>query len=124
MRIERELPIHIACLNRLNALLPPDATRAWHTPNENMHKPQFRAKLRDMGLRAGVGDLSFVWRGRYFEIEIKAPGGRQSPEQKRRQAELWQAGAKYALVSDPAHIEEILRAWGIPVREPIPVSSG
>jgi len=124
MRAEPELWVHMECLNRLNALLPDDASRPWHTPNENMHKPQFRKKLRDMGLRAGVGDLSFVWRGLYFEIEVKAPGGEQSDAQDRRQAELWQAGAKYAVVYDPSHVEAVLCAWGIPLRTAIPAASG
>lgn len=119
-----ELPIHVAILDALNAALPERATRPWHTPNEGDHHVKFRNRLRDMGLRAGVGDLSFVLDGIYHEIEVKSARGRQSPEQERRQAEIWRAGGRYAVCRSVADLRDTLTAWGIAPAGPIPGSTG
>lgn len=122
MRADHEYWIHVSCLHFLRAVLPDDASAPWHTPNENAHKVQFRRKLGNMGLVAGVGDLSFVWRGQYHEIEVKAPGNRPSRAQDARQADLWSAGARYAVVYSLDDLQDVLRAWGIPLRGRIPAS--
>lgn len=121
MRVDREYHTHVAVLRFLRLALPADASQVWHTPNENAHKVQFRRKLRDMGLLAGVGDLSFVWRGQYHEIEVKAPNGRPSRAQDQRYADLWKAGARYAVVRNLDDLHDTLREWGIPLRVEIPV---
>ncbi|MEM6932355.1 MAG: hypothetical protein AAF526_02085 [Pseudomonadota bacterium] len=114
-RIDREGPIHMECLRFLRRRLPARAAKTiWHTPNENAHKVQFRKRLRDLGLKSGVGDISFVWDGAYYEIEVKADS-RQSPDQVSRQSDLWAAGARYAVVHCIQDLEDALGRWGVPL---------
>lgn len=129
MRVDREGPRHEAILGFLRRSLPPAAAKTlWHTPNENAHKVQFRAKLRRLGLAAGVEDLSFVWNEKYFAFEIKDSSGKPSPAQEKRQAALWSVGARYAVVMSIEDVEEYLIKWGVPLsgrtQKRIPAQSG
>ncbi len=56
--------------------------------------------LQGLGSYPGLPDLQAVKEGRTIYIEIKRPGGRQSPGQKIFQQELEAAGGTYLLMSD------------------------
>lgn len=58
----------------------------WHAPSEGMRKPQYRAKLKLMGFRAGIPDVCLhLPRGEYHGlfIELKKAGGSPSGDQKK-----------------------------------------
>lgn len=74
-------------------------------------------KLKRMGTRPGVADLSFVLPGgRAAFIELKAPKGRQSPEQKAFEADCATNNAPYAVCRSIDEVAETLRGWGIQLR--------
>jgi hypothetical protein len=54
----------------------------YHVPNGEERSERVGAKLKRMGLVRGVADLALVLPGgRAAFLEVKARGGRQSPEQ-------------------------------------------
>ena len=62
-----------------------------HIPNEGQRSPVTAAVLKRMGLKKGAPDLIiFEPRGKYhgFAIEMKAAGGRLTPEQRMMLFEL------------------------------------
>lgn len=57
----------------------------FHVPNEGLHKPQYRAKMKLLGVRSGVSDIHLMLRTTEFSgliCELKKAGGSPSPEQK------------------------------------------
>ena len=53
----------------------------WHTPNGGRRSPQWAAALKRRGVKPGVFDLVFLYKDRFYAMELKAPKGRLSPEQ-------------------------------------------
>lgn len=49
--------------------------------------------------RRGMSDILLVHIGRAYFIEVKRPGGKQSPDQKLFQEDVEKSGGLYALVS-------------------------
>lgn len=52
----------------------------WHTPNGS-HVPGKRGRVQGgiqkaMGVRAGVSDIIALHQGKFFALELKAPGGK------------------------------------------------
>lgn len=69
-------------------------------PNEAAGSNAIRqGQMITMGLRPGVADL-VVWLpgGRITYVEVKAPGGKQSPAQIRFEARCKEAGIPYGVV--------------------------
>ncbi len=57
----------------------------WHTPN-GQHIAGKKGRmhggiLKAMGVRAGVSDICALHGGKFFALELKAPGGRPTEEQ-------------------------------------------
>lgn len=76
------------------------------------------ARLKRLGLRAGVSDLIFVHNGQAFALELKSDKGRVTPEQDEFMADFRAAGG-YAWCAhgiDEAIIT--LEHWGILRRAP------
>src|SRR6056297_3576945 len=75
-RTDQEGPLHKSILRFLQIALPPDAV-LHHSPNEldmsGADAARQVAKARSLGTRKGWGDLEFVWRGRFYMIEVKHP---------------------------------------------------
>jgi hypothetical protein len=70
------------------------------------------AKAGTRTVRAGTvgqGDIRGCYRGRYIEIEVKTPTGRQSPEQRKREHDVTAAGGVYVVAHS---LEEALAAIG------------
>jgi len=89
----------------------------FHTPNESRSAPQYRARLRRLGVSPGVPDLVFVLPppcGGYVAaaLEIKTESGRASKDQKRwlevMSAHGWAVAVEYGLEACLGR----LRAWG------------
>jgi len=52
----------------------------WHTPNEGNLPPQYRQKLRLLGVLSGVSDI-LIFDGRLIALELKTERGRVSQAQ-------------------------------------------
>jgi len=74
------------------------------------------AILRGMGLKAGVPDILFIWKGRAYWVEVKAPKGKLSVSQIECQMDLKQAGCEVATVRSVEDVEDALCRWQIVVR--------
>jgi hypothetical protein len=48
----------------------------WHTPNGEYRSKPTAAILAGLGVRPGVADICAVHEGRFYALELKAPGGR------------------------------------------------
>ena len=95
--------MHGAVVIRLNSgvMQTPDGARqfaanTWHAPG---HARETR----------GGADLLVLYRGTAFAIEVKRPGGRQSPEQRAFQDAWEQAGGWYILASS---LDDVMREVG------------
>jgi len=115
-RHDREGPVHRAILQLLDLTLPGDAIYH-HSPNEldmaGAEAARQIAKARKLGTKAGWTDIEIVWQGRFYGVEIKAPGGRVSAVQAEMHAALRRAGASVAVVSSVKEMEEALLSWGM-----------
>lgn len=67
-------------------------------PNGEARSAKTGARLKRMGVRAGEPDYILLWNKRAIGLEIKADGGRMSPEQRQVQLEWEQAGSLYHCV--------------------------
>jgi hypothetical protein len=85
----------------------------WHTPNGGARWKIEAAILEGLCVRAGVADLCIVHDGRFYALELKAPGGRSTPAQMAFRAEINAAGgfAPEAVGLDAAI--RVLEAWGL-----------
>lgn len=81
-RPEQEL--HIAVVDHLRERAMPGVLW-WHTNNNialRGRRGAFIGKLmKSMGVRPGVGDILVFYKGKLFSLELKAAGGKPTPEQ-------------------------------------------
>ena len=68
-------------------------------------------KLKKMGLRSGVADLVFVKNHQVYFLEMKAPKGIVSANQKAFADDAWQAGAFYAVAYSFEEAVNQLKLW-------------
>ena len=71
------------------------------------------ARLKRMGLRAGVADLIVVKDGRTYFLEMKAAKGKQSEAQSNFEYDAYYAGAPYKIVRSLDEAVKILQSWSI-----------
>lgn len=85
----------------------------FHPPNGEARSARTGAKLKAMGVKAGVPDLVVVRPGGivYF-LELKAPKGSLSPAQRAFRAACEDNGIPYAVAVTPEAVETVLRGWG------------
>lgn len=89
----------------------------WHTPNGGTRKIGEARKLKDMGVLAGVPDMTFILPGGLVAfIELKAPKGRLEPSQKAFAEAAIKAGAAWAVCRSLEEVEATLRSWNVPLR--------
>lgn len=122
-RVDRETPIHKACLQYLETVLP--GAIIHHSPNElnlrgdKIAKAIAQNKAKVMGMRPGYPDLICHYRGWTLAFEVKAEGGRMSPAQKAMQAQFEAQGVPYAVVRSIGDVREALNDWRVPFTEKI-----
>lgn len=75
--------------------------------------------LKKMGLTPGASDLMVLSRGRAYCMEVKAPGGTLSENQKRFHAWCERCGIPYIVVRSAEEAVEALKFWGIVSRTEI-----
>lgn len=105
--------IHISILHYLDAVLPKDATPAWHTPNGGKRGAGTARKMKRLGTRAGFPDLAFLWRGKFYALEVKTSTGKQRDTQKDWSRYITEAGGFYAIVRSIDETETQLKEWGV-----------
>lgn len=111
-----EEQIQAAVAAYLDAALPDDAVW-WHTPNGGHRHPAVAAKLKWQGVKKGVPDVAIIWRGRAIFIELKAHGGRLSPDQLDMHSDLTVARAVVLPIARSVEeVEAFLRTLGMPLR--------
>lgn len=110
---EQELQKSVA--QWLGLALPKDCF--WTAINPVPSKSKAVAGLsKAMGLKAGVPDLAFSYRGKVFFIELKAGKGAASDNQLDCHEDIARAGAPVAVCRSIDDIHTVLTGWNIPVR--------
>lgn len=83
-------------------------------PNGEYRSKRTLAKLKGMGVRAGVADLTFVLPGgRAAFLELKSEKGYPSAVQRQFRVDAEAAGALYAIAKSPEEVRAILKEWGV-----------
>jgi hypothetical protein len=89
---------------------------AFAVPNGGKRHAREAARMKGLGVKAGVPDLCVVYRGRAAFLELKAKRGVMSPAQKAMQKRLIYAGADVCLCKSVAEVEASLLEAAIPLR--------
>jgi hypothetical protein len=100
---------------------------AFHVPNGGYRKPIEAAILKGLGVRAGVPDVIALHDGKFFALELKAPGGRPTANQLEAITAINDAGGYAAWTDDLDRALAMLEMWGVlrpnAVRCPKPVAA-
>ena len=105
--------IHVAILAYLRLNLPPDATPPWHTPNGGSRDARTGAKMKKLGAIAGFPDLAFIYRGKFYALEVKTAKGKLGDVQKLWRDWIEAAGGAYAVVKSIDDAKAALALWRI-----------
>jgi hypothetical protein len=86
----------------------------WHTPNGGSRDAREGARFKQIGVKAGIFDLSFLHRGKFYALELKDAVGKVSPAQ----LEMWEryAAAGVAGISWANSLlaaRQQIYAWGL-----------
>jgi hypothetical protein len=71
------------------------------------------AIFKSLGVRAGVSDLLLWHAGRFFALELKAPGGRATDAQREFLADMEKAGGFTCLAEGLDAALHALETWGL-----------
>ncbi len=97
----------------------------FHVPNGGARDAVTGAKLKAMGVKAGVPDLVFAWKGGAGFVELKRPEdrcllselsrpeGRLSPSQRAFRDECEAQGVPYVVATTLDEVIQALRGWGL-----------
>jgi hypothetical protein len=99
----------------LTIALPPNAV-VFHIPNGGLRSKTSAARLKGLGVTAGVPDLLVVWHGRALFIELKASRGVVSAAQKAMARRLIYCGAEVMCCRSLAEVEAALREATVPLK--------
>jgi len=99
----------------LTVALPPDAV-AYAVPNGGLRSPREAARMKGMGVTAGIPDIAIVFRSRALFIELKGQRGVQSPAQRAMANKLNYCGADVMLCRSVEDCERSLREACVPLR--------
>lgn len=105
-----ETAIHIAVAEHLR-LRAPAGMVWWHTPNEGARTPSEAARLKAMGVKAGIPDLMLVHGGKLYALELKAERGVISKNQQAMLSALSTAGAVVAVAFGLSKALATLEQW-------------
>ncbi len=88
--------------------------RFTHIASGEYRSKRTAGRLKALGVNKGWPDLIFILAdGSTAMMELKKPGGRQTPEQRELQAFCERVGVEYAVVSSIDTALSILRAWKV-----------
>ena len=105
--------IHASIVTYLRTVLP-DAL-VWATPN-NPRNAAHGARLKRLGMVAGVPDLCVLTDGQLWFFEVKAAKGRVSEAQEAFMDAAYELGAQSAVVRSLDDVAMALSRWGIRTR--------
>ncbi len=88
-----------------------------HIPNGELRDKRTAAKLRWMGVWAGVPDLILLFNGRAIFWEVKKEGGKLTERQAAAITWLYDNGFDWAVIRSIDDARMHLRQLGIPTRE-------
>ena len=92
----------------------------WAVPNGGKRSKSEANRLKAEGVRAGVPDISVVYKGQYFGLEVKrpktlAPKGRLSKNQKAMIEQIEKAGGQVKVVYSVEDVIKAFEEWEISV---------
>ena len=90
----------------------------WAVPNGGKRSKVEAARFKAEGVRAGIPDVHFMFRGQFYVLEIKAKKGRVSPDQKVMMERLRLAGAIDAVAHGIDACMAQVKAWGM-LKQPL-----
>lgn len=115
LRSQAEFRFSCAVADFLKRSLP--STALWtHFPAGEARTAITGARLKRMGTQKGWADYLIVHDGRLIGLELKAPGGRISPEQRAFGDALVANGFSWSIVRSLDEVETFLRGEGVPLK--------
>ena len=111
-RAQEEMKLHKQVAQFLRWAVPADCVW-YHVPNGGKRSKKVGGEMAAMGLKAGIPDLAFVYQGRALFIELKAPAGRVSADQRQMFAKLERAGTHVEVCTTPEEVVAVLEGWGL-----------
>lgn len=112
-RPEQEL--HKTVKKYLDLILTP---HSWWTTIDHAAKGRFQGQMRKArGVKKGIPDILILFAGRTYWIELKAPDGKLSPEQKACHEAIVSAGGGVTVARSVDHVSDALARWQVPTRE-------
>ena len=105
--------LQIATADYLRHALPPSAL-FFHVPNGELRTKRTASKLKAYGVMPGVPDIIVIYQNKMVGIELKAPKGRVSPEQKHVGAMFIAHGFAWGVARSLDDVEALL--GNIPLR--------
>ena len=112
---ERALQKRVVEWLNLSVPPPPDGP-FWTAINPNSGKRSLHAAVlsKAMGLKAGMPDLLFLWKGQLLWVELKAAKGSVSKAQKATHQALKDAGSIATVVcKSEQELSDVLDTWGV-----------
>jgi hypothetical protein len=85
----------------------------WWSAANNPRSARDGARLKAMGLRAGISDLFFIKRGNLYALELKAENGRETEAQMQFRSDVNAAGGFATVAHGLDKAIKILESWGI-----------
>jgi len=85
----------------------------WHVANGGFRNAREAARLKKMGVLAGVADLILFHRKRLYALELKAPGGRPTEAQLAFLDAISAAGGFGCVCEGLDRSLAVLKAWGL-----------
>lgn len=110
MRRHVEDSIQLAVAQHIRARGVPGLV-AFHVPNGGRRNAREAARLKGMGVLAGVSDWILVYGGKVFALELKAPGGRASESQMAFIANMEAQGAFTCIAEGLDRAIATLESW-------------
>lgn len=112
-----EQVIHRAVAEHLRTRSAPGVVW-WHTPNGAYYGARSQkaiqgAVMKSLGVRAGVSDIVALHDGKFFALELKAPGGRPTEEQLHFHDDVRAAGGYVCLAEGIDQALRALEMWGL-----------
>ncbi len=105
-QIQRSIVQHLRCRGARGAVW-------WHVPNGGARQKTEAAILKGLGVRAGVADLCILHDGRFYALELKAPGNRSTEAQIKFRDDVNAAGGFAAEAAGVDAAIRCLEAWGL-----------
>jgi len=99
----------------LDVALPAEAV-AFAIPNGGKRHVREAARMKGLGVKAGISDICVIHRGRAAFIELKSATGRMSPAQREMARKLIYCGAAVCMCRSVEEVEASLLEACVPLK--------